>query len=125
MLSEGGNLYMATAVTYSIKGPFDVQKALDGSRDQSLANVHGTVTSEKPIKLDGYAGREISFSATGTQQEYQRNPIHGVMRVFAGAHPPAAFMAMVAWKAEKPEADVQKFLTSVHLGKSVETKPKH
>ena len=117
MYTEPDRTYVATAVVYPIKTQFDVQKALDGGRDQALANIKGKATSEKPIKLDGYAGREVVFEATDATS---RRPVHGVVRMFASAKPPSVFMASALRTSDKPDPDAKKFLDSMHLGKKVE-----
>jgi hypothetical protein len=109
--------YIATAVIYPVKTKFDIQAALDGGRNQMLANINGKAVSEKPIKLDGFVGREVIFEATTGAQK-----IHGVARMFASAKPPSAFIASAMRLTDKPDPDSKKFLASIHLGKKVETK---
>jgi hypothetical protein len=117
MFTDNERAYIATAVIYPVKTKFDIQAALNGGRDQMLANIHGKATSEKPIKLDGFVGREVIFEATTGAQK-----IRGVARMFASAKPPSAFVASAMRLTDKPDPDSQKFLASIHLGKKVETK---
>jgi hypothetical protein len=117
-LSDDNRAFVVTAVVYPIKSKFDVKAGLDGARDQMLANISGKVISEKPIKLDGFEGREVQYEAN-----VQNKSIRGVARLFASAKPPSAFMAGAMQLNGKPDPDAQKFLDSIHLGKKVETKP--
>ncbi|HEX7839811.1 MAG TPA: hypothetical protein VF469_20185 [Kofleriaceae bacterium] len=119
MFSNGDRAYVATAVVYPVQGKFDVKKALDGARDQALANIKGKVISEKPMKLDGFDGRQVLFEASGDDQHH----IRGVVRLFASAKPPSAYMASAMQMTGKPDPDAQKFLDSLHLGKKTETRP--
>ncbi|HEY0476350.1 MAG TPA: hypothetical protein VGD37_02450 [Kofleriaceae bacterium] len=118
MYSDGDYTYVATAVVYPVKSEFDVKKALDGGRDQALANIKGKAISEKSIKLDGFVGREMTFEAEGTGSPRVR----GVVRMFASAKPPSVFMASAMRMSEKPDRDAPRFLDSIHLGKKVETR---
>ncbi|MBA3240733.1 MAG: hypothetical protein H0T60_05850 [Acidobacteria bacterium] len=43
-----------------------IQRMLDNGRDKALANTKGKLTSEKNIKLDGYAGREWLVEIPGS-----------------------------------------------------------
>lgn len=117
MYTESNRTFFATAVVYPIKTQFDIQKALDGGRDQALANIKGKATSEKPIKLDGYVGREVVFEATDAASGRH---FRGVMRMFASARPPSVFMASALRLSDQPDPDAKKFLDSMHLGKKVE-----
>jgi hypothetical protein len=118
MFADDTRTYLASAVVYPVKGKFSVQGALDGARDQALANIKGKVVSEKPIKLDGYDGREVLFEAGAPNNQHVR----GSLRIFASARPPTAFIATAMRITDKPDPDAQKFLDSIHLGKKVETK---
>jgi hypothetical protein len=120
MVSDNEHAYVATAVVYPVTGKFDVKAALDGARDQALANIKGKVVAEKPIKLDGMEGREVRFEATGATAQ---PAIRGTVRIFASAKPPSAYMASAMKMNDKPDPNSQKFLDSVHLGKKVESKP--
>lgn len=111
--------YFATAVVYAVEGKFDIQKALDGGRDQALANVHGKAISEKPLRLDGFQGREMQFE--GTIANDRR--IRGVARFFVSASPPSSFIVIALRYPGKPDPDSQRFLDSLHLGKKVERRP--
>lgn len=120
MFTDGDRAYIATAVVYPVKGKFDVKKALDGARDQALANIKGTVMSEKSSRLDGFEGREVVFQATGAEGT---QTVRGVVRLFASARPPSAYMASAMRMTERADPDAQKFLDSLHLGKKVEAAP--
>lgn len=111
--------YVAGASLYPNAAALNVPKALDGARDQMLANIKGKVVSEKPVKLDGVQGREVRFEAPGPNN----SRLLGVARVFASAKPPGTYMAIAMHLTGKPDPDAQKFLDSLHLGKKVETKP--
>jgi len=118
MYADEVHAFVAAAVDYPVKDmTFNVKKALDGARDQMVANIKGKVTSEKPVTLDGLQGREVWFEATGSGQ-----PIHGIARLFATATPPQAFIISAMRMNDKPDPDAKKFLDSIHLGKKVETK---
>lgn len=118
--SDGNRTYIATAVAYPVAGKFNVKGALDGARDQALANIKAKVVSEKPIKLDGFDGREVWFAPADPNDGHQ---VHGVLRIFASATPPSAYLASAIRMTEKADPDSRKFLDSVHLGKKVETQP--
>jgi hypothetical protein len=120
MFTDGDRAYIATAVVYPVKGKFDVKKALDGARDQALANIKGTVMSEKSSRLDGFEGREVVFQATGAEGT---QTVRGVVRLFASARPPSAYMASAMRMTERADPDAHKFLDSLHLGKKVEAAP--
>jgi len=117
MFADSSRTYLATAIVYPIKGKFSVKGALDGARDQALANIKGKATAEKPIKLDGYEGREVAFEADAGAQH-----IRGALRIFASARPPSAFIATAMRVNDAPDPDAQKFLDSIHLGKKTELK---
>lgn len=119
MVADKDRAFLATAVVYPVKAdtPFDTKAALDGARDQMLANIKGKVTAEKPVKLDGYSGREVQFEAPGPAGK-----IRGSARLYTSAKPPSVFMATAMRMTEKPDPDASKFLDSMHLGKKVETK---
>ncbi|HEU4730939.1 MAG TPA: hypothetical protein VFT22_23750 [Kofleriaceae bacterium] len=119
MVSDNVHAYVATAVVYPVTGKFDVKAALDGARDQALANISGKVVSEKPIKLDGFDGREVRFETAGGET---KPTIRGTLRIFASARPPSAFMASAMRMNDKPDPNSQKFLDSIHLGKKVESR---
>jgi hypothetical protein len=121
VFAEATRAFMATAIAYPLPKDtkFDIKKALDGARDQMVANIKGKVTSEKPMKLDGFAGREVIFEAPGQNN----TSIHGIARIFASAKPPSAFVAGAMRMTDTPDPDAQKFLDSIHLGKRVETGP--
>src|ERR1700760_2311495 len=57
-LEDERRAHAATAIVYPIGGTLDVEKMLDGARDQAVNNVHGKVVSERAIKIDGFPGRE-------------------------------------------------------------------
>jgi hypothetical protein len=118
--SDGNRTYIATAVAYPTTGKFNVKGALDGGRDHAIANIKAKVVSEKPIKLDGFEGREVWF-APGDPTDGRQ--VRGVLRIFASASPPSAFLASAMRMTEKADPDSLKFLDSVHLGKKVETQP--
>jgi len=111
--------FLATALVYPIQAdtPFDTKAALDGARDQMLAKMKGEVTAEKPVKLDGFSGREFHFEAPGPSGK-----IRGSARLYASAKPPSVYMAIVMRRTDKPDPDASKFLDSMHLGKKVESK---
>jgi hypothetical protein len=117
MFADSTRTYLATAIVYPIKGKFSVKGALEGARDQALANIKGKATSEKPIKLDGYEGREVGFEA-----EVGAQHVRGALRIFASAKPPSAFIATAMRVNDAPDPDAQKFLDSIHLGKKTELK---
>jgi hypothetical protein len=119
IFSDGKRAYVATAVIYPVQGKFDVKKALDGARDQAIANMKGKVISEKPMKLDGFDGRQVLFEASGGDQQH----IRGVVRLFVSAKPPSAYMASAMQMTGNPDPDAKKFLDSLHLGKKVEATP--
>jgi hypothetical protein len=118
--SDGIRTYLATAAVYPVMTRFSVKGALDGARDQVLANVKGKLTSEKPMKLDGFEGREVWFEAAAANDQHHAR---GVLRIFASASPPRAFVAGAIQMTDKPDPDRQKFLDSIHLGAKVETRP--
>ena len=118
MFADDTRTYLATAIQYPIKGKFSVKGALDGARDQALTNIKGTIVSEKPMKLDGYEGREVSFEADTPSNQH----IRGALRIYASAKPPSAFIATAMRITETPDPDAQRFLDSIHLGKKVEIK---
>lgn len=119
MYADEAHAFVAAAVNYPVKDmTFNVKKALDGARDQMVANIKGKVTSEKPVTLDGLQGREVWFEANGTGSQQ----IHGIARLFATATPPQAFIISAMRMNDKPDPDAKKFLDSIHLGKKVETK---
>lgn len=117
-VSDNTHAYLATAVIYPTKEKFDVKAALAGGRDQALANVKGKATGEKQVKLDGFDGLDVQFDAQGPNNQ----PIHGTLRIFASAKPPAAYMATSLRMTDAPDPNAQKFFDSMHLGKKVETK---
>ena len=121
MFADASRAFLAGAIAYPVPKDtkFDTNKALDGARDQMVANIKGKVTSEKPLKLDGLEGREVVFEAPGPNN----TTIHGIARIFAAAKPPSAFMAGAMRMTDTPDPDAQKFLDSIHLGKKVETRP--
>jgi hypothetical protein len=119
LVNDGEREYLATALIYSVKGKFDLHKGFDEARDRAVGRSHGKVLSEKPIKLDGFEGREVWFDATGSNGR----PIHGVYRIFGSANPPSGFMALTMRFTDKPDPDFRRFLDSVHLGKKVERQP--
>lgn len=119
MFADTSRTYLATAIVYPVKTKFNVKGALDGARDQALANIKGTVVAEKPMKLDGYDGREVTFEAEAPN--HQR--IRGALRIFASARPPSAYIATAMRVTDQPDPDAQKFLDSIHLGKRIETAP--
>jgi len=118
MLVSGESAYIATAVLYPVKGKFDVKGALDGARNQMLANIKGHVVAEKSVKLDGMQGRDLQFEAPGPNDATLR----GVARIFASAKPPSAYIASAMQMTGKPDPDAKKFLSTFHVGKKVETK---
>ncbi|HEY6178848.1 MAG TPA: hypothetical protein VIX73_30560 [Kofleriaceae bacterium] len=118
MFADDTRTYLATAIQYPVKGKFTVKGALDGARDQALANIKGKIVAEKSIKLDGYEGREVSFEADTPDNQRVR----GALRIFASAKPPSAFVATAMRITEKPDPEAQKFLDSIHLGKKAEIK---
>jgi hypothetical protein len=118
MFADSTRTYLATAIVYPIKGKFSVKGALDGARDQALANIKGKAVAEKPIKLDGYEGREVAFEADVAANQR----IRGALRIFASAKPPSAFIATAMRVTDAPDPDAQKFLDSIHLGKKTELK---
>jgi hypothetical protein len=105
------------AMIYPVQSKFDAKAALDGARDQMLANIKAKVTSEKPIKLDGYSGREVVFEAPGPSGK----PIRGSARLFTSAKPPGVYVAAAMQLTDKADPDAPRFLASMHLGKKVET----
>jgi hypothetical protein len=116
MFADSTRTYLATAIVYPIKSKFNVKSALDGARDQALANIKGTMVGEKSIKLDGFDGREVTFEADVPSNQH----IRGALRIFASARPPSAFIATAMRITEQPDPDAQRFLDSIHLGKRVE-----
>jgi hypothetical protein len=118
MVAEADRAFLATAVIYPVKSKFDAKVALDGARDQMLANIKAKITSEKSIKLDGYDGREVVFEAPGPTGK----SVRGSARLFASAKPPGVYMAAAMQMTDKADPDAPRFLTSMHLGKKVETK---
>jgi hypothetical protein len=119
LVNDGEREYVATAILYSYKGKFDLQKGFDEARNRALGRYHGKVLSEKPTKLDGFVGREVWWDGTGPNGR----PIHGVYRIFGTANPPTAFIALTLRFTDKPDPDFQRFLDSIHLGKKVERQP--
>lgn len=117
MVADNDRAFLATAMIYPIKSKFDAKAALDGARDQMLANIKAKITSEKPIKLDGYTGREVLFEAPGPTGK----PIRGSARLFTSAKPPGVYVATAMRMTDKPDPDAPKFLESMHLGKKVES----
>jgi hypothetical protein len=117
MFADSTRTYLATAIVYPIKGKFNVKGALDGARDQALANIKGKALAEKPIKVDGYDGREVAFEAEAGAQR-----IRGALRIFASAKPPSAYIATAMRVTDAADPDAQKFLDSIHLGKKTELK---
>jgi len=111
--------FLATAVVYPLQAdtPFDAKAALDGARDQMLAKMNGKVTAEKPVKLDGFSGREFQFEAPGPSGK-----IRGIARVYTSAKPSSVYMAIVMRMTDKADPEASKFLDSMHLGKKVESK---
>ena len=120
MVADAGRAFLATAVIYPIdpKTKFDAKAALDSAREKMLANIKGKVTSEKVIKLDGYAGREVVFEANGPTG----TTIHGSARLFTSAKPPGVYVATAMRMSDKADPDGARFLGSMHLGSKVETK---
>jgi hypothetical protein len=113
--AEQTRAFMAGGLIYTLPEgtSFDVEKALDGARDQMLANINAKATSEKKIALDGFDGREIAFEAPGPGGA----TIRGVTRVFAGDRPPAAYVASAFRLTEGDDPDAVVFLDSVHINK--------
>src|SRR5262249_53238357 len=99
MFADDTRTYLPSAAVYPVKGKFSVPGALDGARDQALANIKGKVVSEKPIKLDGYDGREVLFEADAPN--HQR--VRGALRIFASAKPPTAFIATTMRVTDQPD----------------------
>lgn len=116
MFADDTRTYLATAIQYPVKGKFVVRNALDGARDQALANIKGRIVAEKAMTLDGFEGREVSFEADAPGQQ----KIRGALRIFASAKPPSAFIATAMRITPQPDPDAQKFLDSIRLGKKVE-----
>jgi hypothetical protein len=118
MVADSDRAFLATAVIYPVKSKFDAKAALDGARDQMLANIKAKVTSEKSIKLDGYNGREVLFEAPGPSGK----SIRGSARLFTSAKPPGVYVATAMQMTDKADPDAPRFLQSMHLGRKVETK---
>lgn len=120
MQADGARAYMATATIYKLPGgaSFDVARALDGARDGMLGNIKGKATGEKPIQLDGFDGREVSFEAPGPAGQ----TIRGTARVFAGSDPASAYLACAFRMTDEPDANATPFLDSVHIGKGAHAK---
>ena len=116
MFADDARTYLATAIQYPVKGKFSVKGALDGARDQALANIKGTIVAEKAMTLDGFEGREVTFEADAPNKQ----KIRGALRIFASARPPSAFIATAMRITPQPDPDAQKFFDSIHLGKKVE-----
>jgi hypothetical protein len=117
LYSDERHALFATAVSYPIDkdAKFDVKTALDGARDQMVANVNGRITSEKSIALDGFSGREVRFEAPGPSQ-----PIHAIARIYASARPARAYIISAMRLTDQPDPEAKRFLDSAHLGKKVE-----
>ena len=117
-LFDATHAFLTAAITYPVDpaAPFDTKKALDGARDQMIANIKGTLTSEKPRTLDGFSGREVWFEAPGPDN----HPIHAIARIYASARPARAYMVIAMRMTDQPDPDAAKFLDSMHLGKKVE-----
>ena len=117
-LFDATHAFLAAAITYPVDpaAPFDTRKALDGARDQMIANIKGKLTAEKPRKLDGLNGREVWFEAPGPDN----HPIHAIARIYVSAKPARAYMVIAMRMTDQPDPDAAKFLDSMHLGKKVE-----
>jgi hypothetical protein len=118
VVADADHAFLATAMVYPVQSKFDAKAALNGARDQMLANIKAKITSEKAIKLDGYDGREVLFEAPGPTG----NSIRGSARLFTSAKPPGVYVAAAMQMTDKADADAPRFLASMHLGKKVETK---
>jgi hypothetical protein len=111
-LTNERGVYSVTAIVYPVGGTLNVEAVLNGARDQTLKNNNARMVSEKQIRVDGIPGRELRFESAAH--------VHGVTRLFARAGPPV-LIAITATQKE-PDAELEKFLESLHFGKSVETK---
>lgn len=119
-LDRSDRVYVATAISFPVPPEkFNVQGALDGARDNSVAKMDGKVLSEKSITVDGVEGREIVFETKEGAKQF----IHGMMRVFASNSPPSTFVATAMRTATSSDPDAQKFVESMHMGSKVETRP--
>jgi hypothetical protein len=104
--------YSVTAIVYPVGGTLNVEAVLNGARDQTLKNNGAKAVSETQIRVDGLPGREVRFEAGAHVQ--------GVTRIFARAGPPVLIAITATYK--EPDPELEKFLDSVHFGRSIETK---
>jgi hypothetical protein len=83
------------------------QQRLDGARDGAVKNVHGTLISEKQIKLDNNPGRELLIKAPGVFMH---------QRVFLINN--RLVQAVVVSQTEAESADISHFFNSLKLSRN-------
>ncbi|PSB01811.1 hypothetical protein [Merismopedia glauca] len=72
---QANKRFYATAVSNVPLPPgtkFDVEKGLDGARDNAARSANAKITKETKIKLNGYEGRELIMQGQGTLVAKQR-----------------------------------------------------
>jgi hypothetical protein len=116
LLDEPGKrrAFTAFAMEYKLPPgtPFDVERGLDGGRDQMLANMGVTMDGERRIELAGVKGREVRYRGKAPNGE----TMSGIARIWAREAPPTVYQANALFLGATPDEKVAlRFLDSYEI----------
>lgn len=112
MVDKGSEAYMAAynefpaAAASQVKDP---KSLLDNGRDGAIRNVNGKLTSEKPITLGSYPGRELAGEGTTQGKE-----VAFTARIY-WANPRLVQVIYMREKSKSESPDGKKFLESLQI----------
>jgi hypothetical protein len=93
MAQEGQAVFMAAGSPINLPAgtTFDVDKGLQGARDNAMKNMNAVVTAEKDVEISGLKGKELEFTV-----EAQGKTARGVARFAVRGEPKVGLFQALA-----------------------------